>query len=357
MRYFITHVTPKQFVEKYQSSISGGNFSYNLKDAGLFDVTYSILPTNIYRYAENLDIDDIHIVYSNIRSKYLFSRLIGCLVEQWSMYRIIKRNSTVWFYNITILNCLLFCLLKLFKRSVGIYVIEADFTPGSDLLTKFNLYLTNKSDGLITLSNSPLFTLKNLRVIPGIVPTNYSYTILESPLSRKFLLSGALNEWIASTSKVIKVFSALPQLQLEISGRASDSGRMLQCAKKLDNVKYYGVLGYDEFQDLLESCTFILSSRDPSYPENQCNFPSKVLEALLHNRIIISTIHYPQLDGIKYFVIPCDEKGMQQSIKEISLMNDDDLLDYANQGEKVKKMFGSAVWKKEIESLENNHGK
>ena len=66
MRYFITHTTPKQFIEKYKSSISGGNFSYNLKDADLFDITYSILPTNIFLIKEGYFFKFIVIIMKNI---------------------------------------------------------------------------------------------------------------------------------------------------------------------------------------------------------------------------------------------------------------------------------------------------
>ena len=353
MRYFIVHTTAKCFVEKYKSSISGGNFSYNLKNAGLFDITYSILPSNIYDYTEKLDIDGINIVYSNIRSKSKVSRILGCLVEQCKLFRIIKSNSSVWLYNICILNALLFLLLKLFKPTVKINVIVADFTPNEGINSLF-LRLINKADGLITLSNSNLFHLNNHFILPGIVPIDESYHIVNSPIKRNFLLSGALNERIASTSMVMKAFQKLTNLELNITGRGIDADLITEFSNLSDNIKYHGVLSYEEFKTMLDDNVFVLSTRDPHYPENQCNFPSKVLEALLHNRIIISTIHYPQLEGLLYFEVPSDYDGFINAINEIAQLSDDKLLQYANQSEKVKKLFSPSAWQHCIKLIETN---
>lgn len=356
MRYFITHTTPRQYIEKYKSSIAGGNFSLNLKDAGLFDVTYSILPSNIYNYDEDKNIDDIRIVYSTIRSKSKASRLVGCLVEQWRMFRIVKSDSSVWLYNLCVLNFLLFILLKLFKRRTGVYIILADYTPGEGV-NNFFLWLTNKADGLISLSNSTLFTVKNKKILPGIVPTDVRYPKIEKPVIRNFQLSGNLKERISSTTMVMEVFSEFPNIQLNISGREPEGTDILFFTEKCENINYYGVLPYEEFNAMLNNNSFVLSMRNPSFPENQCNFPSKVLEALLHNRIIISTIHYPQLDGVKYFVIPYGKDGMRNAFQEIAQKSDEELMKYANQGEYVKQMFSPEIWKRNMDELEKKHGK
>lgn len=355
MRYFIIHSVRRHEIEKYQTSIAGGNFSFNLMDAGIFDKVYSILPSNVYNYEGELSGDDFDIVYSKSRRQNKVSMLWGLIVENWRLFRMIEKGSAVWLYNLCILNVFLFVLLKLFKHSVGVNIILADFSPGEGVNSLY-LKLINKADGLITLSNSPLFTVKNLKILPGIVPTRANYPRIEPPIKRNFQLSGNLKERISSTTKVMEAFSSLYSLSLNISGRTPEGVDIKHYSDEYDNITYQGVLSFDDFKTFLDSNSFVLSTRDPIFPENQCNFPSKVLEALLHNRIIISTIHYPQLDGVKYFEVPCDTDGIRKAIVEIAAMDDDELIAYANQGEKVMQMFSPDVWKKEIEKLEAHHG-
>ena len=103
---------------------------------------------------------------------------------------------------------------------------------------------------------------------------------------------------------------------------------------------------------ILHDTPFLLSTRDPRYPENQCNFPSKVIEALLHNRIIVSTIHYPQLDGIKYFEVGTDIEEFIKDIRAISGTADEVLIKYANQSSIVKEKFNVRVWNEWMKKIE-----
>ena len=99
--------------------------------------------------------------------------------------------------------------------------------------------------------------------------------------------------------------------------------------------------------------SFQLSTRDIRFPENQCNFPSKIIEALYHNRIVISTIQYSQLDGVKYFTVIPVENDFRDNIKRIVGLTQSDLLSYANQGELVSSMYSVKVWDKAMKKIES----
>lgn len=99
----------------------------------------------------------------------------------------------------------------------------------------------------------------------------------------------------------------------------------------------------------------MLSTRNPACPENQCNFPSKIIEALLHNRIVISTLHYRQLDGVRYLEVSSDKEGLKVDLQKISATPEAELLLYANQAKTVKERFSCEVWNKAIIKIENNH--
>ena len=99
--------------------------------------------------------------------------------------------------------------------------------------------------------------------------------------------------------------------------------------------------------------SFLLSTRNPKASENQCNFPSKVIEALLHNRIVISTIHYEQLEGIRYFEVAAELDKFVMALSHIIQMPQTELLTYANQADEVKRRFNVEVWKEGMQKIEN----
>lgn len=113
------------------------------------------------------------------------------------------------------------------------------------------------------------------------------------------------------------------------------------------------MVSHAEYMQILHDTPFLLSTRNPEALENQCNFPSKIIEGLLHNRIILSTLHYAQINGIKYFKVGCDKESLKKSLCEIADMPSSLLLLYANQAGEVKERFNSDVWKEYFVKIEN----
>ena len=72
----------------------------------------------------------------------------------------------------------------------------------------------------------------------------------------------------------------------------------------------------------------------------------------MRNRIIISSIHYKQLDGIRYFEVPIDKEGFKNSILSIAALEDEQLINYANQDDDVKSRFSAEAWERNINALE-----
>lgn len=146
----------------------------------------------------------------------------------------------------------------------------------------------------------------------------------------------------------------MPECKLHISGFCEDDSIIKEYSSKYNNIIYHGKVEYKEYVQLLETIPFLLSTRDPKATENQCNFPSKIIEALLYNRIIVSTIHYAQLDGIKYFEVSSDVAKFAVDINQILAMSSDNILDFANQSSKVKAKYGVGIWKKQWKLLSKN---
>ena len=350
MRVFITHILPKDQILEYKLSVAACNFSYNLIEGGVFDRVYSTLPTYVSGQLNNVGMDGL--VYSSWRTNPLLRRLAP-IWECLTLYKKIPKESNVWLYNVSILNAFLIILIKLFKRSVGVYVILLDYTPTTNVIERFFLWLANHADGDICLANSPLFTNKNSACLPGVTPLSLPTAPMQQHLNREFLLSGVLNERIAMLSMVLHVFSQLPQLTLHVTGEIHQK-ELLEQYSKCPNIIFHGQLPYEDYLQIFHHVSFQLSTRNPKCSENQCNFPSKIMEALLHNRIVISTIHYEQLDGIRYFEVDADETNFMNDILRISDMKEQELMPYANQGQIVSERFNAGVWKDKMYNIENH---
>lgn len=355
MRIFIGQVFDQKLIPQYGHSFAADAFSRNLLSGGGFDKVYTTLSTNVKGDLANAVQDCYELVYSSLRYKSNFLSKFSSMVEQIMLFRKIHQNDSVWLYNINYLNFLLFILLALFKPSVKKNVLVMDFTPVAKkwCMPSFFLWLMNKADGTICLSTSKLFTVKNTACLPGVVPhSDDVYPNIEQ-VAADFLLSGAIGENICMyESLLIPAFKQMPECELHITGIAHDEKKLLALISGSPNIHYYGKVSHSDFFTRMHGIPFILSTRHPDYPENQCNFPSKIIEALLHNRIVISTIHYDQLNGINYIKCPTDVDGFVHCIRE-SLQRKD-ILAYANQSQIVKQRFSTEVWNCTMTKIEDN---
>lgn len=356
-RIFWTCILPENLIAKYSLSFAACNFSFNLMSGGGFDKVYSMMPLYVGgKMDEEASCDSrFELIYDRLRLKVGIGQKLAIFKEQWTIFKKIPRNASLWLYNINTLNAFLFILLKVFKPSVQLNVIVLDFTPVEKGFGLNNIYLNliNMANGRICLADSPLFKHKNAVILPGVIPLGYKFPII-SNIQKKFLLSGVLTEEIAQTTIILKAFANLPDCELYITGTRGDETLLKYYDNSCHNIHWLGQLPYSEYTELLHSVTFQLSTRDASFPENKCNFPSKILEALHHNRIVISTILYPQIAGISYFEIKSDANGLLGDIRDISEMPSEKLIKYANQGNKVQEMFNVNIWNMGMEQLENN---
>ena len=350
-RVFLTHIVPKDKIIEYKVSSAACNFCYNLMSGGGFDKIYSIPPMVVRGKKSFTNSNEVEYLYHSFRSNKILIK-IAPIMENLCLFKKIEKGSSLWLYNMSVLNIFLVLLLRMFKPSVKINIIVLDFTPGEKYY-KFFLKNINECNGRILLANSPLFKKENSIILPGVTPnSNIDYpTITEA--KKEFLVSGVLSDNIAMLSMLLESFSKMPQFTLHITGTTDEDSKIREYATKYNNIQYYGCVPYDRYLDILHNTPFLLSTRNPNYPENQCNFPSKIIEALLHNRIIVSTLHYEQLNGIKYFEVPSNSIEFINSIKQIANLKNSEIMQYANQSQLVKDKFNTNVWNKAMEKIEN----
>lgn len=353
MRIYLGHFCKPDKEKELGISVAASNFSNTLIQGDIFDKAYSILPPFVKgkRNPEELASDNSTMPYSFWRRLPSPLCKLAPAFEQIILFFKIPRGASLWLYNVTLLNWILIKLLEWFKPSVSIYPIVLDYTPGQPGNDKF-LRFINSTPGRISLTNYAELSKLNFSCLPGITPT-----INDIPLTdyskRTFLLSGILNEQISSISTVIEAFAQVPEATLYITGSLSHNPAIIKRISEIPNVWYLGMLSKKDYMKLLDSsATFILSTRNPSYPENKCNFPSKIIEGLSHNKGVVSTISYPQIEGIDYITTGSSVNDIKEAIKRIVLMSDAQISAYINQGKKISEMFSIKVWKNVIEAIE-----
>lgn len=356
MRIFQSFLLPDELVTKYNLSFAAANFSRNLTGGRVFDKVYSLLPVNVKGKLPPIKEDGYEVVYSNFRKMGGFIAKLAIFYEQWTIFKQVKKDDSLWLYNLNIVNSLLFILIKVFKPSVKLNIIVLDFTPVISWKEQnyWYLKLIIRADGIICLADSPLFKIKNTALLPGVVPpASEEYPKIDNP-NKEFLLSGVISPVIASTPMVLEAFSQMPDCILHITGNVLEGKDMIkEYAAKYPNIQYHGAVSFKDYLDIMHKVTYQLSTRDESYPENQCNFPSKIIESLLHNRIVISTISYKQLEGIKYFKVDSNCEAFKRQISEICSKPNEVLMQYANQGVLVAKMFSTEIWNSTMKNIEN----
>lgn len=345
MRIFVTHIAPREIGRKNGISVAATNFSYNLISGKVFDRVFSILPPYVPKLNPR-DLKDNDIFISNSFIRRLNGKL-AAIIEQFDLFWRIPKKSDVWFYNISALNKYLIKLLRIFKPSVKIYAIVLDYTPDDSKAIKM-LPIINSANGRILLSQSDIFNKNNSCCLPGVVPASRDGFPKIETIGNRFLISGQLSDNISMLSDLLQIFSNMPELELNISGKIPEVSKSY--ASKYSNIRIHENLKFEQYIELLHSCPFLLSTRDPRFPENSCNFPSKIIEGLLHNRIIISTIDYPQLTPLKYLKV--DALNLQRDIDKIARMSQDELLLYANQSALTYHYFNTEVWLRKMTEIE-----
>lgn len=356
MRIFQTFILPEELIAKNKLSYAAVNFSKNLISGDVFDKVYSLVPTSV-KGNLGLIVDDAYeLIYSKWRRKRTFLSTFSIFWEQWELFKKINKNDSLWTYNLNIMNGFLFLLLKFFKPSVKRNIILLDFTPANKWYQQnaFFIKMINDADGIICLSKSELLQVKNIDELPGVVPANGNESPLIKNLSPDFLISGMLGENISMLkSLLIPAFKQMPQYRLHISGMAPDEDEVKTLIKNIPNIYYYKKLTLNEYFELLHSIPFLLSTRNPDYPENKCNFPSKIIEGLLHNRIIISTLHYSQLRDVNYLEVSSNIDQFIIELQNIMSYSQNELMEFANQGAKVHKLFSPKIWNDTMTNIEN----
>lgn len=293
----------------------------------------------------------------------------GLLKGSWDFHRLLERTMSdtdvVMCYNIAYAWLFLPLIAKR-KRKRSIAVV-ADYSesvsykslPGK-LYAKLQLWSMRRFDTVIGLSGKIKDKLRKKQkfiLMEGGIDEElynaFAYRPHEEGAPITFMYSGLLNH-VTGVNLLLDAMKRVERqdIRLWISGKGEMEEAVKAAAEEDDRICYLGHLPYEEYIQKLQEADVLVNPRDMSLPENQNNFPSKIMDYLAAGKVIIST----KFAGWKRFeenILFCGNsveeirKGMEEAIKRLS---DDRTIFYANR-EKVKKFEWEMQLKRIFEEM------
>lgn len=355
-RLLVTSLVPEHWVVRLPVSQAGNKFCMNLHKEGVFSECIASLPLNVPDcLPDEFSDDSIHPVQCRFFPHHGILRYLNAFLENFNVVSKARKYNIIWFYNVTRYNFVSYCLLKYFfgKR---INILLADFAPAKRMFSIETLlnYLIKYSDSILSLSSRTAFrSHQQFRSIAGFIPMGNVRGFNQSVSEHVFLFSGMLDE-PRGLSLVLETFSRIPEAKLIISGRG-DTDLVVSYTAKFPNINFVGFLEYADYLDMMDRVTVCLSLRDPSCDENEHNFPSKILEYLTHGKKIVSTMEYPELQGIQYANIPFNVKALTDEVKRILNLSSEEFFMETDNFNSLEDRFSRKHWNDTLSILEINN--
>lgn len=323
-----------QFVSLEESysdvRISQAGNNYQLKLLSMLDPDLCISLYPIFLRLSNIKIfDDKTIIINSCSSLpkklHEFYRLINDTIKT---VKILKRSKiqNAFFYNIDKQNFLLILLTKyLLKKKVFLFLADYPYYKNTNLFDKIVNHLIRNLNGVIVL-NSNIKVNKNQKILPGLLQFSQIVCELKYPVNKNVIFSGSLG-LTTGILVALETFSKKSDYNLYLTGRPynftdEEFQRLIKhYTKKFSNIKYLGLLDYEEYLKVLMNCDIALSLRNPRDIEHQYNFPSKILEYLSKSKIVISSLEYKDLPPELLFKTAFNSDDLGNCLDNISKLD------------------------------------
>lgn len=360
MSIFVTQLVPHNEVKNVKGIVQAAlNFSHSIIDAIKPFQVYALLPlTEKKTQSFTFEYNNTTAVQCRAFPHNKAFRVFNVIIENIIIIKhiIFKNQNDIWFYNLSFHNIICFIILKFFFRK-KCFILLADFSP-EFISSKIFLSIMRYADGIISLSSKTKYFFpkhKNFVINPGIINLRGIVTTKRDSFNKsQFLFAGSLNPH-AGIDLALKTFSILPKYDLFISGEGNTEEYIKQMSAKFENIHYLGFLDYKSYLEILGSIDIVLNLRNPEYIENEYNFPSKILEYFINNKLLISTLKYETIDENLYYYSEYKEESLKKTIEKI-VQTDYEYIEQKlkNANNYVLTNFSFDQWNKLVKKVEAN---
>lgn len=258
------------------------------------------------------------------KSRY---KIKGVVTYWHAIIQNLKKSGCIIVYNPVYAYLHVPCMTKLYgKKSV---LILADYSSKETyqgtlrrIYAALQLKFIRKYDLVIGLSENVKKYLKDsqkfIHMYGGIDRFVYDYfTAIDTSLKPEklvFMYAGTL-EKVTGIDLLLEAFeqAETENAELWISGKGSMAGLVRQYAGRDSRIQYLGCPPYQDYLDNLKKADVLVNPRNMNLPENENNFPSKILEYLATGKEIIST-KFQGWNGFSEYITFCE--SMADSIAE-----------------------------------------
>ncbi len=119
---------------------------------------------------------------------------------------------------------------------------------------------------------------------------SFTYKPHEVGAPIKIMYSGLLNH-VTGVDLLLDAMKKIQRkdIRLQISGKGGLEELIRKAAREDERIVYLGHLPYEEYIQCLQAADVLVNPRNMDLPENQNNFPSKIMDYLAAGKLIIST--------------------------------------------------------------------
>lgn len=335
MKYIVCGtVVPPEYEDKIpQLSNAANRFLLNFTNEIKKSFAVKILsyigidaPTKIKKELERRNSSDNDTDYY-FRTRF---KVRGIITYWHAIRQEIKKTDCIIAYNPVYAYLNIPYLTRIYgKKSV---LILADYSPKETyqgilwrVYAALQLKTIRKYDLVIGLSENVKRYLKDsqkfIHMSGGIDYFVYDYfakndNILSSD-TFVFMYAGTL-EKVTGIDLLLEAFEQIEadNAELWISGKGSMVGLVERYISKDERIKYLGCPPYKNYLDNLKKASVLVNPRNMNLPENENNFPSKIMEYLATGKEIIST-KFQGWEKYKDYIIFCesDEEDLINKIK------------------------------------------
>lgn len=160
------------------------------------------------------------------------------------------------------------------------------------------------------------------------------------------LYSGLLSP-VTGVDKLLEIMKSVknPNLRLLISGKGDLEEAVRESAKEDHRIIYLGHLPYEEYVKNLEEADVLLNPRNMDLPENQNNFPSKIMDYLAAGKIIVST-KFVGWENFQEYIVFCESyEEMAEQLEKITIVQSKEVYD------RNRKFAGKFLWVEQIKRI------
>lgn len=290
-------------------------------------------------------------------------RLTGVMIYKRVVKQALKQADCLLTYNVTYAWMFAPALARrLGKKSA---LILADYSGEESyhsfvrrLYARLHLKVIQKYDVVIGLSETTRRYLKPnqrfLCVEGGIDQDVYDYFGQSSADEHQhedgittYMYAGIL-EPVTGVDMLLKAFFKIsnPAIRLKISGKGSLEKLVQEATKRDERITYLGCVPYEEYLCNLQQADVLVNPRNMNLPENDNNFPSKIMEYLATGKPIIST-RFPGWEKYNGHIAFCESTvdGLQAALESADVGKD---------GVKEQRKFAASfLWSNQVKKIQS----